>query len=501
MKKYALVTLLSALLLPCAVARAGDGTLLEQLQKETRALAEAANRTLVRVVVQPRRVVVGDHHTVTLAPDAPFASGVGVTPDGKLFVTPHVSVPVFGVLVGSPARLVVAHDRGNPVNELDATLADGTAAKATLLDGDAELGVAVYALPQDIAAKWQGLEPVRRWEDIAPGSLALESGSRLGVTLVRETDPALGLLRADVPQPQGMGLALVGPGRTLLGLARRAGVTAVAPSPTWTGRLATSAAAAARKGPAATATWPLGYTLADVPYFRGATAVVSPGTHVAGPVIARVLDDIAETGKIRHAYLGVILGARVGKGDEAGVEVSTVLEGSPAAGAGLRAGHRILRVNGRRVRDPKTLTRILVLRRPGDQVALEWRDTDADSPAKGTVTLGDRAEAQDGFVTEETLGLKCQDLGPELRRFMGLADEDKGVAVCAVRRDGAAYRAGLRRDDLIVWGGGGDIADLEELRAVLAAAKGSVVLRWRRPGLSDLLGGTVTLPGSKRSPR
>jgi S1-C subfamily serine protease len=153
------------------------------------------------------------------------------------------------------------------------------------------------------------------------------------------------------------------------------------------------------------------------------------------------------------------------------------------------------------VRDPKTLTRMLVLRRPGDQLAFEWRGADVEARAKGTVTLGDRAEAQNGFVTEETLGLKCTDLGPSLRRFMGLADEDSGAAIQEVRTDGAAYRAGLRRGDVIVWGGGGDIADVEELRAVLAAAKGSVVLRWRRPGVSDVLGGTVTFPGTKSSPR
>jgi membrane-associated protease RseP (regulator of RpoE activity) len=158
-------------------------------------------------------------------------------------------------------------------------------------------------------------------------------------------------------------------------------------------------------------------------------------------------------------------------------------------------------VDGVRVRDPKTLSRMIVLRRPGDQLVFEWRGADVEARAKGTATLGDRTEAQNGFVTEETLGLKCMDLGPELRRFMGLADEDSGAAIQEVQKNGAAHRAGLRRGDIIVWGGGGDIADVEELRAVLAAAKGSVILRWRRPGLDGVLGGTVRFPTAKSSPR
>jgi membrane-associated protease RseP (regulator of RpoE activity) len=501
MKKNTLVPVLSALLLTCAVARAGDGSVLEQLQQETRVLADAAERTLVRVVTQTAQVRAQRGVYAATWPQRTLATGVRVTPNGELFVTPHVVTPVYGVLMGQPARVVVPHEAGTPGRELHAILADETEAKLTLVDSDAELGVAVYDLPEDVAAKWQGLEPVRRWEDVAPGSFVLDAGSRLGLTLVRETDPALGLLKADADGPQGMAAALIGPGRTLVGLARlRTGAAGVVYAP-GAGRVLQAAPSA--NAAAAAERWAARNSLLNLrPHGGPATATVGPpGSHVAGPVVARVLDDIAEHGRIRHSYLGVILGGTSGKGEEQGVEVSTVLEGSPAAAAGLAAGDCVLSVDGVRVRDPKTLTRMLVLRRPGDQLAFEWRGADVEARAKGTVTLGDRAEAQNGFVTEETLGLKCTDLGPSLRRFMGLADEDSGAAIQEVRTDGAAYRAGLRRGDVIVWGGGGDIADVEELRAVLAAAKGSVVLRWRRPGVSDVLGGTVTFPGTKSSPR
>jgi len=73
------------------------------------------------------------------------------------------------------------------------------------------------------------------------------------------------------------------------------------------------------------------------------------------------------------------------------------------------------------------------------------------------------------------------------------------VLVQDVREGSSGHRAGLRRGDLIFQGGDGSIANLEELRAALAAAKGSVSLRWRRGG--GTLQNTLKVPEVKRTTR
>jgi serine protease Do len=112
------------------------------------------------------------------------------------------------------------------------------------------------------------------------------------------------------------------------------------------------------------------------------------------------------------------------------------------------------------------------------------------------VRLGERAAARAGFVTAELIGLKCVDIGPELRRFFGLADDLRGVVVQEVKPSSAAAAAGFERGDVITGGGGGAIADLEELNAALAGARGKIELSGLRVD-SVSWTRTVTLPEPK----
>ena len=77
-------------------------------------------------------------------------------------------------------------------------------------------------------------------------------------------------------------------------------------------------------------------------------------------------DDRSEERDDSRAGLGVfIVDSRSG-----GVEIERVVEGSPAADAGLRQGDRILRVNGRSVNSPQELSQMIARRDPGTQVQL-----------------------------------------------------------------------------------------------------------------------------------
>jgi S1-C subfamily serine protease len=100
------------------------------------------------------------------------------------------------------------------------------------------------------------------------------------------------------------------------------------------------------------------------------TAVAGVGLGLAVPIDAgtrRILVALMHDGRFRRAYLGIVggtrrlpgpLAARLGR--SAGLEVVQLLEGSPAAAAGVRAGDVIVSVDGRPIAGVGDLQRSLV---------------------------------------------------------------------------------------------------------------------------------------------
>jgi putative serine protease PepD len=101
----------------------------------------------------------------------------------------------------------------------------------------------------------------------------------------------------------------------------------------------------------------------------------------------QIVEQLLEDGTAEHAYLGVQLGD---PGDQAGVPVAEVVDGSPADEAGLQAGDRIVRAGGDEVDSIADVRGAVSSRSPGDELELEvTRNGDTETI---TVTLGDRPE-------------------------------------------------------------------------------------------------------------
>ncbi|GGL24920.1 S1C family serine protease [Planomonospora parontospora] len=84
----------------------------------------------------------------------------------------------------------------------------------------------------------------------------------------------------------------------------------------------------------------------------------------------QVADQLIETGKVVHAFLGV--GLADATGDTAGALVSQVTDGSPAAQAGLRQGDVITKINDTAVEDGDTVVGVVRGLKPGDRVTLVY---------------------------------------------------------------------------------------------------------------------------------
>jgi S1-C subfamily serine protease len=100
------------------------------------------------------------------------------------------------------------------------------------------------------------------------------------------------------------------------------------------------------------------------------TAIAGIGLGLAVPIAAAtrlIIASLMRDGRVRRAYLGIVGGTRrlpaqlaVQVGQPAGLEVVQLLDGSPAAAAGVRAGDLIVSLDGRPIAGVGDLQRSLV---------------------------------------------------------------------------------------------------------------------------------------------
>jgi serine protease Do len=208
---------------------------------------------------------------------------------------------------------------------------------------------------------------------------------------------------------------------------------------------------------------------------------------------------LREHGKVSRGLLGVQVGAVTREMAEAldldrpvGALVNDVTEGSAADKAGIQPGDVILEFNGTVVEawsdlpplvgsnPPGTKAVVLVSRNGKEKnynVTLDALDADEEGNLLGAEAEGRQSNA---------LGLRVEPIRDEMRRTLG--DPDGGVVVNQVESD-AAYRAGIRRGDVILMINNEKIDDVESFeRAVKSVPEGkAVALRVMREGVTRFI--------------
>jgi putative serine protease PepD len=107
------------------------------------------------------------------------------------------------------------------------------------------------------------------------------------------------------------------------------------------------------------------------------------GFAIPSDSVKRIADALISSGKVSHPFLGVSIGTATN-----GVSVASVRSGSPAAGAGLKAGDVVTAIDGSQVRTPAALEALIAAKHPGDRVKLTVRRNGATRSI--AVTLGTR---------------------------------------------------------------------------------------------------------------
>lgn len=198
-----------------------------------------------------------------------------------------------------------------------------------------------------------------------------------------------------------------------------------------------------------------------------------------------IKEQLVETGKVTRGYVGIYMrqvdpevAEYLGLSRNMGVEVSDVVEGSPADEAGLRAGDILLEMNGEPIRDMRSFKREIARQRPGSRVRLEiFRD---EKRRDVTVKLGSLEESEFAIETEvdqlgERFGLTVRNLTDELAEQFGFEKGD-GVLISEVESGSSAADQGLAPGMLIMKVNNRDVSNVDEFNEAISAVKSDKVL-------------------------
>ncbi|MGE5468313.1 MAG: DegQ family serine endoprotease [Ignavibacteria bacterium] len=207
-------------------------------------------------------------------------------------------------------------------------------------------------------------------------------------------------------------------------------------------------------------------------------------------VAMHVKDELVAHGKVAHGRLGVSiqevsqpLAESFGLKRAEGALVGAVEKDSPAAKAGLLPGDIILKINDKAIARSSDLPPLVAAMRPGTRASLEvWRKGENRQLA---TTIGelkpekeDVASSEDNPVVDKgRLGLAVRPLTSEEKKEI---DVPGGLVV--QQATGAAARAGLQPDDVVLSFNGEPVKSVDDLRSMVAKAGHHAALLIERNG-------------------
>jgi len=237
----------------------------------------------------------------------------------------------------------------------------------------------------------------------------------------------------------------------------------------------------------------------------GVNAAIISGANTIGfaipiAVVKQILPQLEKTGRVVRGFLGVQpqpitqdMVDSLGLKSTQGALIADVVKGGPADKAGVKPGDAVVSLNGRPVTDANQLTRDVGAIPPGQTVKLEIiRD---GKPRQVEIKLGERpdekettarAGGQGGDADKSTgdlLGVRVQDLTPELAQRARVEPGTKGVVVTDVIPDSPASQAGLDPGDVILEINRQPVTSVADYRKVVSKLKkGDTVLLRVRSG-------------------
>ena len=218
------------------------------------------------------------------------------------------------------------------------------------------------------------------------------------------------------------------------------------------------------------------------------------GFAVPVATLQQILPQLVDGGKVRRGYLGIgveNLDRRAvegfGLGSTDGALVTQVMEGQPAAAAGIKIGDVILMVDDREIANTRELIDYVSAVGPDKSVTLKIvrnGETLEKRVKLAERTGGDTASTERDSERESTidwLGIRYQDLTPGLRSMHGLPEDLEGVWVTSISPRSPLYDEGVRSNNrvlnIITQVNGNDVESVEQFEELVQAAESGSRMR------------------------
>ncbi|MDQ1333427.1 MAG: serine protease Do [Thermodesulfobacteriota bacterium] len=224
----------------------------------------------------------------------------------------------------------------------------------------------------------------------------------------------------------------------------------------------------------------------------------SIGIGFAIPInMAKEILEQLKTGRVVRGWLGVMiqkitpeLKAKLGLEDEQGALVADVSSGSPAEKAGIQRGDVIVSFDGKKINEMNDLPYIVASTPIGKAVPVKVVRKGRERILE--VKIGELKEGKKDLEeggksrSESRLGMRVEDLTPQLAKDLGLPDAE-GLAIVQVDGGSPAAEAGLRPGDIILELDQGPVKDADEfLKKITRYKKGDTILFLIKRGDSTL---------------
>jgi len=228
------------------------------------------------------------------------------------------------------------------------------------------------------------------------------------------------------------------------------------------------------------------------------TMIVGPrsagiGFAVPSNMAKRVFEDLLSAGRVDRPWIGVTfqelterLARSLGADSPRGALINDVTSGGPAARAGVRPGDIVRKLDGQPIGHGRDLLRAVLRSRVGATVKLRilregkpitLKLTTAERPVKRSARRGASPPAKG--KPDGGLGFTVERLTARAARRMGYPGHGE-VVVVDVDPGGVAWRAGMRRRDVITRADRKRVRKPADLQAALR--DGHALLRVERPG-------------------
>lgn len=221
------------------------------------------------------------------------------------------------------------------------------------------------------------------------------------------------------------------------------------------------------------------------------------GFAIPSSMAQRIIADLREHKKVSRGWLGVTIqnvdkamAKALGLKDSGGALVNSVLEGQPAALAGIKEGDVIVRINDTDIEDTEQLLRVVARLTPGDKAAVVVMRDGKQEKLGLTVAERENSQAQgkggkeNGKAEDTLLGLQVRPLTPEdVRRFN--LNSNAGMLIVAVKPDSPAAGAGLQPGDVVLSVNRQPVNSEKEMTAKIKEAakqRGAALLQVARQG-------------------